>query len=108
MLACGAPVPVSNAQTACDSIPGGVAVSPAGSAHPGRVYAVWSTADPQTNAASGVAGWTDQRLDPTGGADAASASAQSEQEQYDEIFATCQVSGSSLFAHPPGPPTCGR
>jgi hypothetical protein len=52
-LACGAPVPVSNAQTACDSIPGGVAVSPPGSAHPGRVYTVWSTADPQTNAASG-------------------------------------------------------
>ncbi len=54
-----------------------------------------------------VAGWTDQRLDSTGGADASSASAQSEQEQYDEIFATCQVSGSSLFAHPPGPPICG-
>lgn len=52
-LACGGPVPVSNPQTACNSIPGGVAVSPAGSAHPGRVYAVWSTADPQTNVASG-------------------------------------------------------
>jgi hypothetical protein len=52
-LQCGAPVPVSNPQTACNSIPGGVAVSPAGSAHPGRVYAVWTTADPLTNAASG-------------------------------------------------------
>jgi hypothetical protein len=52
-LACGAPVPASNPQTACNSIPGGVAVSPASSAHPGRVYVVWSTADPQTNATSG-------------------------------------------------------
>ncbi len=52
-LSCGAPVPVSNPQTACNSIPGGVAVSPPGSAHPGRVYAVWSTADPVTNASSG-------------------------------------------------------
>jgi hypothetical protein len=52
-LTCGAPVPVSNPQTACNSIPGGLAVSPAGSAHPGRVYAVWTTADPQTNALSG-------------------------------------------------------
>jgi hypothetical protein len=52
-LACGAPVPVSNPQTACNSIPGGVATSPAGSAHPGRVYAVWTTADPVTNTASG-------------------------------------------------------
>jgi hypothetical protein len=52
-LQCGAPVPVSNPQTACNSIPGGVAVSPPGSAHPGRVYAVWSTADPQTNLLSG-------------------------------------------------------
>jgi hypothetical protein len=46
-------VPISNPQTACNSIPGGVAVSPPGSPHPGRVYAVWTTADPQTNAASG-------------------------------------------------------
>jgi len=52
-LQCGAPVPVSNAQTGCNSIPGGVAVSPAGSSHPGRVYAVWTTADPQTNISSG-------------------------------------------------------
>jgi len=52
-LSCGTPVPVSNSQTACNSIPGGVAVSPAGSAHPGRVYAVWSTADPLTNVVSG-------------------------------------------------------
>jgi hypothetical protein len=50
---CGLPIPVSNLQTGCNSIPGGVAVSPAGSAHPGRVYAVWTTADPQTNATSG-------------------------------------------------------
>jgi hypothetical protein len=52
-LVCGAPVPVSNPQTACNSIPGGLAVSPPGSAHPGRVFAVWTTADPQTNVASG-------------------------------------------------------
>jgi hypothetical protein len=52
-LQCGSPVVVSNVQTACNSIPGGVAVSPAGSAHPGRVFAVWSTADPLTNAVSG-------------------------------------------------------
>jgi hypothetical protein len=52
-LSCGTPVPVSNPQTACNSIPGGVAVSPPGSAHPGRVYAVWTTADPVTNATSG-------------------------------------------------------
>jgi hypothetical protein len=52
-LSCGAPVPVSNTQTACNSIPGGVAVSPPGSSHPGRVYAVWTTADPLTNAISG-------------------------------------------------------
>jgi hypothetical protein len=52
-LKCGAPVPVSNTQTACNSIPGGVATSPAGSSHPGRVYAVWTTADPLTNATSG-------------------------------------------------------
>jgi hypothetical protein len=52
-LRCGTPVPVSNPQTACNSIPGGVAVSPAGSSHPGRVYAVWTTADPLTNVASG-------------------------------------------------------
>lgn len=52
-LQCGAPVPVSNTETACNSIPGGVAVSPAGSAHPGRVYAVWTTADPLTNVTSG-------------------------------------------------------
>ena len=52
-LVCGAPVPVSNTQTACNSVPGGVAVSPAGSKHPGRVYAVWSTADPATNLVSG-------------------------------------------------------
>jgi LPXTG-motif cell wall-anchored protein len=50
---CGAPVPVSNTQTACNSIPGGIAVSPAGSNHPGRVYAVWDTADPVTNFTSG-------------------------------------------------------
>lgn len=30
-----------------------MAVSPAGSSHPGRVYAVWTTADPQTNVSSG-------------------------------------------------------
>jgi hypothetical protein len=52
-LQCGAPAPVSNLQTGCNSIPGGVAVSPAGSSRPGRVYAVWSTADPLTNALSG-------------------------------------------------------
>ncbi len=52
-LQCGTPVAVSNPQTACNSIPGGVAVSPPGSSHPGRVYAVWTTADPQTNVASG-------------------------------------------------------
>ena len=52
-LQCGMPVAVSNPQTACNSIPGGVAISPKGSKHPGRVYAVWSTADPQTNLSSG-------------------------------------------------------
>ncbi len=52
-LQCGVPVPVSNLQTGCNSIPGGVATSPAGSSHPGRVYAVWTTADPQTNLTSG-------------------------------------------------------
>ena len=50
---CGMPVPVSNPQTACNSVPGGIAVSPAGSSHPGRVYAVWDTADPVTNFTSG-------------------------------------------------------
>ncbi|HWE58286.1 MAG TPA: hypothetical protein VG228_01225, partial [Solirubrobacteraceae bacterium] len=76
-LQCGAPVPVSNAQTACNSIPGGVAVSPAGSSHPGRVYTVWTTADPQTNAVSGCnytqlapfyamyVAWSDTPSDPT-------------------------------------------
>jgi hypothetical protein len=75
-LACGSPVPVSNAQTACNSIPGGVAVSPPGSSHPGRVYTVWTTADPQTNAASGCnytqlapfyelyVAWSDTPTDP--------------------------------------------
>lgn len=52
-LQCGTPAIVSNPQTACNSIPGGVAVSPPGSSHPGRVYTVWTTADPLTNAASG-------------------------------------------------------
>ena len=53
-LQCGAPVPVSNTQAACNSIPGGIAVAPmTASAHPGRVYAVWSTADPATNILSG-------------------------------------------------------
>jgi len=52
-LQCGSPVVVSNPQTACNSIPSGVATAPAGSAHPGRVYAVWETADPQTNLTSG-------------------------------------------------------
>jgi hypothetical protein len=52
-LSCGSPVTVSNPATSCNSIPGGVAVSPPGSAHPGRVYAVWETADPITNATSG-------------------------------------------------------
>lgn len=52
-LSCGTPIPVSNVQTGCNSIPGGVTVSPPGSSHPGRVYAVWTTADPQTNVTSG-------------------------------------------------------
>ena len=52
-LRCGAPEPVSNPQTACNSIPGGIAVAPPGSPHAGRVYAVWSTADPLTNVSSG-------------------------------------------------------
>ncbi|HET9719820.1 MAG TPA: hypothetical protein VFP55_07070 [Solirubrobacteraceae bacterium] len=52
-LQCASPVPVSNTQSGCNTIPGGVAVSPPGSPHPGRVYADWTTADPQTNAASG-------------------------------------------------------
>jgi hypothetical protein len=52
-LVCGLPIPVSNPQTGCNSIPGGIAVSPPGSRHPGRVYAVWTTADPQTNVLSG-------------------------------------------------------
>lgn len=52
-LVCAAPTVVSNKETGCNSIPGGVAVSPPGSKHPGRVYAVWSTADPQTNVLSG-------------------------------------------------------
>jgi hypothetical protein len=76
-LQCGVPVPVSNAQTACNSIPGGVTVSPPGSAHPGRVYTVWTTADPQTNATSGCnytqlapfyamyVAWSDTPTDPT-------------------------------------------
>jgi hypothetical protein len=76
-LQCGVPVPVSNAQTGCNSIPGGTAVSPAGSSHPGRVYAVWTTADPQTNATSGCnytqlapfyamyVAWSDTPTDPT-------------------------------------------
>ena len=52
-LKCGAPESSSNVQTACNSIPGGIAVAPPGSPHAGRVYSVWSTADPQTNATSG-------------------------------------------------------
>jgi hypothetical protein len=52
-LQCGTEIPVSNTQTACNSLPSGVVVSPAGSAHPGRVYAVWETADPLTNVLSG-------------------------------------------------------
>jgi hypothetical protein len=52
-LQCGAPLSVSNLETACNSIPGGIAVDPPGSSHPGRVYAVWSTADPLTNLLSG-------------------------------------------------------
>jgi hypothetical protein len=76
-LQCGVPIPVSNAQTGCNSIPGGTAVSPAGSSHPGRVYAVWTTADPQTNATSGCnytqlapfyalyVAWSDTPSDPT-------------------------------------------
>jgi hypothetical protein len=55
-----------------------------------------------------VAAWGDQRLDPTGESDAAQSNAQSLQEAYDEIFAACQLSGSSLLAHPPGPSTCGK
>jgi len=76
-LQCGMPIPVSNVQTACNSIPGGIAVSPKGSKHPGRVYAVWSTADPQTNLTSGCnytqlapfyavyVAWSDTPTDPT-------------------------------------------
>ena len=76
-LQCGAPVTVSNAQAACNSIPGGVAVSAPGSAHPGRVYAVWTTADPATNVASGCnytqmapfyefyVAWSDTPTNPT-------------------------------------------
>src|SRR5205807_9127440 len=52
-LVCTAPAVASNTETGCNSIPGGIAVSPRGSRHPGRVYAVWSTADPQTNVVSG-------------------------------------------------------
>jgi hypothetical protein len=54
-----------------------------------------------------VSGWGDQRLDPTAQFDAGQSNAQSLQEAYDEIFSTCQTSGQSLFANPPGPPTCG-
>lgn len=76
-LQCGVPIPVSNPQTGCNSIPGGVAVSPPGSAHPGRVYAVWTTADPQTNLTSGCnytqlapfyqlyVAWSDTPTDPS-------------------------------------------
>jgi hypothetical protein len=76
-LQCGSPVAVSNPQTACNSIPGGVTTSPPGSSHPGRVYAVWTTADPQTNLASGCnytqlapfyalyLAWSDNPTDPT-------------------------------------------
>jgi hypothetical protein len=76
-LSCGSPVVVSNPQTACNSIPGGVAVSPAGSSHPGRVYTVWTTADPVTNAVSGCnytqlapfyalyVAWSDTPTDPS-------------------------------------------
>src|SRR5207245_9185571 len=52
-LKCGAPESSSNVQTACNSIPGGIAVAPPGSPHAGRVYSVWSTDDPQTTATSG-------------------------------------------------------
>jgi hypothetical protein len=52
-LHCGTEIPVSNTQTACNSLPSGVVVSPKGSKHPGRVYAVWETADPVTNVTSG-------------------------------------------------------
>lgn len=76
-LQCGSPVPVSNPQTACNSIPGGVAVAPPGSPHPGRVYTVWTTADPLTNATSGCnytqlapfyalyVAWSDNPTDPS-------------------------------------------
>jgi hypothetical protein len=54
-----------------------------------------------------VADWGDQRLDPNGLGDAAQSNAQTLQEAYDEIFATCQTGGPSLLANPRGKPTCG-
>jgi hypothetical protein len=59
-----------------------------------------------------VAAWGDQRLDPQGAQDATQSDAQSRQVAYDQIFATSQRLGPSLFAPPSGPnpggPSGGR
>ncbi|MHB8513490.1 MAG: hypothetical protein ACYDCC_15135 [Actinomycetota bacterium] len=52
--------------------------------------------------------WTDNRLDPHLESDAASANAQSLQGSYSEIFASCQISGPSLYVHPRSGPSCAR
>ncbi|MHB8512746.1 MAG: hypothetical protein ACYDCC_11260 [Actinomycetota bacterium] len=52
-LTCGAGTPVSGQESACNTIPGPMAVAPPGSPHAGRVYAAWVTADPATNATTG-------------------------------------------------------
>jgi hypothetical protein len=52
-LICGPSQAVVSPPDVCDTIPGGVAVSPPGAPHAGRIYASWITADPATNIASG-------------------------------------------------------
>ncbi|MFN2611240.1 MAG: hypothetical protein ABR507_10290 [Actinomycetota bacterium] len=51
-LACGAPRTINGAESACNAIPGGITVAPAGP-HAGRVFSVWTTADPVLNPVSG-------------------------------------------------------
>ena len=51
-------------------------------------------------------GWTDQREDPNGLADAADPKAGQKQGAFDQIYTACQTGGPSLFAHPKKPSSC--
>jgi hypothetical protein len=55
-----------------------------------------------------VVAWTDQRLDSQGQMDAAQSDAQTRQLAYDEVFATSQRGGPSLYPAPPTPPPSNR